>query len=180
MAIASHVVCFWNCFLISGAIFDRINVRASHIFNKKPIDMVDDGGSGDFGASIDGDPSSTESGAGDSSNSMGGDGSSSNFLKQIGGGNGSNFVSCNFYIGLPGCVCCVFVGVLLNVFCQGDDKRTEKIERKLEEVDTWMDALRAIEESGEKKARHPFSSKARKKKREIPQRGHFGKKQILW
>ena len=74
--------------------------------------MVDDGYRGDLGNPVGGDPGPRGIHCGDDSNSVGGDGSCTDFLKQItgGGGNASNFVSCNFYIGFPGSVCDFFVG----------------------------------------------------------------------
>ena len=78
---------------------------------KKPIDMVDDGGDGDcLTGVVDGDISG-EMVAGDVSNCDVDSSSKSvvggGILGEIGryGGSGSNFVSCNFYIGCPPSVC---------------------------------------------------------------------------
>ena len=147
----------------------EIDVRSSHVFNKKAIDMVDDGGAGDIGGSFGGDQGRNGIHGGDVGNSVGGSGSTSDLLRQIGGcgSKGSNFVSCNFYIGIPPPVCDVLVDRGLIFFDQGGETKTEKSEKKIEDVgaDTFREALRAIERAAEKKARHPFSSSKRTKKR---------------
>ena len=104
---------------IFGFLCSGVNVQASHVFTKKPLDMGDDGGHGDLSNSVRGGDASISSGDGgfsslrdNGSSTLGDNGSSrlvggGDIFKQIarGGGNGSNFVSCNFWIGYPPSVC---------------------------------------------------------------------------